>query len=152
MTKVPSFPVQQEIVVEEHAVTKAARKLGVESCLRRIDDVSSFLTSNSKSGVLLQPSKTDPDQHILCSSLEVIRPDDTRFYASANFSPSQDAVYDTVEYVEMSCEDVEKTVFSSLKREGVLKENIVMLNGGAVKVFLMPAGSGCVVIKKEVVR
>ena len=52
----------------------------------------------------------------------------------------------------MSWEKVEKTIFKNLKREGVLKENIVVLGGGPVKVFLMPAGSGCIVIKKEIVQ
>ena len=42
--------------------------------------------------------------------------------------------------------------FAGLKRAGQMKTNITLLDGGpATKVFLMPAGSGCVSIKKEVV-
>ena len=61
-------------------------------------------------------------------------------------------MYDTVEYVEKNCEELEKTVFANLKRISVIKKKIIVLNGGDVKVFLMPAGSGTVVIKKEVIR
>jgi len=143
---------QQKITGKSHPITQAALKLGVLSCLRRVDEVSKFLTAGSRSGILILPAATDPDQHLLSTSLEIIRPNNTRFYASASFSPNLDAVYDTVEYVEMSWEKVEKTIFKNLKREGVLKENIVVLGGGPVKVFLMPAGNGCIVIKKEIVQ
>jgi len=61
-------------------------------------------------------------------------------------------VYDSVEYVNKSCLEMEKLVFKDLKRIGVLKKNIVVLDGGTLKIFLMPAGSGCVVIKKEVLQ
>jgi hypothetical protein len=40
-----------------------------------------------------------------------------------------------------------------MKRERELLKNITVLVGSpTVRVFLMPAGSGCVVIKKEVIR
>jgi hypothetical protein len=135
-----------------NAVTEAAVKLGVLSCISRINQVATFLTANTQSGVFIFPVQKQPDQHIFSTSFEIIRPDSSMFYASASFFPNQDAVYDTVEYVNTGCEELEKTVFKGLKRIGVVKKNIILLDGGAVKVFLMPAGSGCVVIKKEVVQ
>lgn len=135
-----------------NAVTQAAVKLGVLSCLKRINQVATFLTANAKSGVLIIPSKEQPDQHIFSASFEILPPDNSIIYASASFFPNNDAVYDTVQYVDKSCDELEKTVFKHLKRKSVLKKNIILLDGGAVKVFLMPAGSGCVVIKKEIVQ
>jgi len=135
-----------------HAVTQAAVKLGILSCLKRINQVTTFLTANAKSGVLIIPSKDQPDQHIFSTSFEILPPDDSIIYASASFFPNNDAVYDTVQYVDKGCEELEKTVFKHLKRKSVLKENIILLDSGKVKVFLMPAGNGCVVIKKEVVQ
>lgn len=134
------------------AVTQEAVKMGVLSCVSRINQVATFLTANAQSGVYIFPPQKQPDQHIFSTSFENIRPDSSTFYASASFFPNQDAVYDTVEYVNKGCDELEKTVFKNLKRVCVLKKNIVMLDGGAVKVFLMPAGGGCVVIKKEVVQ
>ena len=133
-------------------VTQAAEKLGIFSCLKRINQVTTFLTANAKSGVLVIPSKDQPDQHIFSASFEILPPDNSTLYASASFFPNNDAVYDTVQYVDKSCEELEKTVFKHLNRREVLKKNIILLDGAAVKVYLMPAGKGCIVIKKEVLR
>jgi len=134
-----------------NAVTEAAVKMGVLSCVSRINQVASFLTANVKSGVYIFSPKGQPDKHVFSTSFELLRPDDSTLYASANFFPNQDAVYDTVEYVNIGSEELEKTVFKNLKRISVLKKKIILLNGGNVKVFLMPAGSGTIVIKKEVI-
>jgi len=135
-----------------NAVTEAAVKMGVLSCVSRINQVAGFLTANNKSGVFIFKPQNPPDQHLFSTSFELIRNDDSTLYASASFFPNKDAVYDTVEYVNKSCEEVEKTVFANLKRVSVMKKNIIVLDGGTIKVFLMPAGSGTIVIKKEVVQ
>lgn len=133
-------------------VTQQAVNLGVLSSAGRINQVVNFLTGSNQSGGFLFPVYQQPDSHIFSTSLEVSRPDNTTCYASASFFPNQDAVYDSVEYVNKSCLEMEKVVFKDLKRIGVLKKNIVLLDGGTLKIFLMPAGSGCVVIKKEVIQ
>lgn len=134
------------------AVTQAAVKLGILSCVSRINQVATFLTADNQSGVFIFAPQKQPDKHIFSTSFELIRKDDSVFYASASFFPNQDAVYDTVEYVDKSCEELEKTVFANLKRISVIKKSIIVLNGGDLKVFLMPAGNGTVVIKKEVIK
>lgn len=144
--------IQQPANPSVNPVTQAAVKLGIFSCLKRINQVTTFLTANSRSGVLIIPSKDQPDQHIFSASFEILPPDNSTLYASASFFPNNDAVYDTVQYVDKSCEELEKTVFKNLKRKSVLKKNIILLDSGAVKVFLMPAGRGTVVIKKEIVK
>jgi hypothetical protein len=135
-----------------NTVTQEAVRMGVLSCVSRINQVATFLTANTVSGVFIFPVQKQPDQHIFSTSFELLRQDNSTVYASASFFPNQDAVYDTVEYVNADCQELEKTVFKNLKRIGVVKKNIVLLDGGTVKVFLMPAGSGTVVIKKEVVQ
>ena len=148
--KKPAAPIPANPSV--NAVTQAAVKLGILSCVSRINQVATFLTANNQSGVFIFPPPKQPDQHIFSTSFELIRPDNSTIYASASFFPNQDAIYDTVEYVNISCEELEKTVFKNLKRVSVIRKSIVLLDGGAVKVFLMPAGSGTVVIKKEVIQ
>ncbi|HSV26555.1 MAG TPA: hypothetical protein VLH60_01570 [Sedimentisphaerales bacterium] len=144
---------QQAQAHSVHIVTQAAVRMGVLSCVSRINQVATVLTAGTQSGVFIfDPHPQAPDQHIFSTSFEMVRPDNTVFYASASFFPNQNAVYNTVEYVNMPIEQVEKTIFTNLRRIGIVKNNIVLLDGGAVKVFLMPAGSGTVVIKKEVIR
>ena len=135
-----------------NVLTQAAVNLGVLSCVSRINQIATFLSANNQTGVFIFKPQKQPDQHIFSTSFELVRNDNSTVYASASFFPNQDAVYDTIEYVEKNCEELEKTVFSNLKRISVVKKNVVVLDGGAVKVFLMPAGSGTVVIKKEVVQ
>jgi hypothetical protein len=148
----PSPATTQQANPSVSIVTQAAVKMGVLSCVSRINQVVTFLTANTQNGVLIFPVQNPPDQHIFSTSFELLASGDSSIYASASFFPNKDAVYDTVEYVNKGCDELEKTVFKNLKRVGVLKKNIILLDGGAVKVFLMPAGTGCVVIKKEVVQ
>ena len=150
--KKPAPVIQSRTNPSVNAVTEAAVKLGILSCVSRINQVAGFLTANNKSGVFIFKPQNQPDKHVFTASFELIRNDDSMLYASASFFPNQDAVYDTVEYVNKSCEDVEKSVFANLKRVAVIKQNVIVLDGGAVKVFLMPAGSGTIVIKKEVIQ
>jgi hypothetical protein len=133
-------------------VTQAAVRLGILSCVSRINQVATFLTANNKTGVYIFKPQNKPDQHVFTTSFELIRNDNSTLYASASFFPNQDAVYDTVEYVNTGCEELEKTIFKNLKRISVLKKNIIILDGENIRVFLMPAGSGTVVIKKEVIQ
>ncbi len=135
----PPAAAPQQANPSVNAVTQEAVKLGVLSCVSRINQVITFLTANSQSGVYIFPVQSQPDQHIFSTSLENIRPDSSTFYASASFFPNNDAAYDTVEYTNKGCDEMEKTVFKNLKRIGVLKKNIVILEGGSVKLFLMPA-------------
>lgn len=147
----PAKPAQT-VKPASHAVAQAAVKMGVLSCVSRVNQVATYLTTDAQSGVFIFTPKNPPDQHVFATSFEILGQNNSLVYASANFYPNQDAVYDTVQYVEKSPEDVARTAFANLKRVGMVKKDIILLDGGAVKVFLMPAGSGCVVIKKEVVQ
>ncbi len=137
-------------------ITQAAVKAGIFACTSRINEVMSYITANSTSGAYLFLPKKLPDQSIFSVSVEVQVKDVQPLYASATFAPltsgQAGAVYDVVEYVPQSCDYMEKNIFKNLKRIGILKKDIRILDGGSVKIFLMPAGTGCVVIKKEVVQ
>jgi hypothetical protein len=137
-------------------ITQAAVQAGVLTCVSRINQVTTFLTANGKSSAYLFPPQKQPDQSIFSVSIGIDLPNSATRYASASFAPTGNgqagAVYDTVEYVAQSCADVETKIFKGLKRKGTMGANIVILDAGGLTVFLMPAGSGCIVIKKEVVQ
>jgi len=149
-------PAPQNQAPTVNSVTQAAVKAGVLASAGRINQVMTYLTGTSQSGAFLFLPKTQPDQSIFSASLEIQNPNATPIYASASFAPLPDgrpgAVYDAVQYVQQSCEFVEKNIFKNLKRTGILRRDVIALDGGNVKIFLMPAGSGCIVIKKEVVQ
>jgi hypothetical protein len=138
-------------------ITDAAMKSGVKSCLERIDQVSNFLTANTESGWLMSVPGSEPDRRLISASIEVATKEAPSAYASESFAPNQAngcaGMYETVVYWESGCPDVGKKQFSTFKTAGVLSKSISILDGGAgVRVFLMPAGRGCVAIKKEVLQ
>jgi hypothetical protein len=139
-----------------NAITQAAVQQGVLSCASRINQVSNFLGFGPQAGAVLMMPPAQPDQRLLALAMEV--PTEAGgAYVSATFAPNQangcGATYDAVTYWQQACDAVAAKQFAGLKRsEQALRKNITVLDGGpATKVFLMPAGSGCVSIKKEVV-
>lgn len=138
-----------------NAVTQAAVQQGVFSCAGRINQVSSFLGYTPQTGALLMSPPAQPDQRLVPLAMEVATASGPA-YVSVIFAPNQangcGAAYDAVAYWSQRCEIVAAQQFVGLKKLGLLKKGITVLDGGAAtKVFLMPAGSGCVSIKKEVV-
>lgn len=151
-------PVQagQPIAPQTNPVTLAAVKAGIFSSVSRINQVMNYISSGSPSGAFLFMPKTLPDQSLFSASIEVQSQSGSPIYASASFAPlasgQAGAVYDAVEYLPQSCDFVEKTLYKDFRRVGLLNKDIVVLDAGSVRIFLMPAGAGCVVIKKEVMQ
>ncbi len=154
----PAAPAQptQPAVSSVSPVTQAAVQAGVLTCTSRVNQIATFLIGNNQSGAYLFFPQQPADQKIFSTSLEIQVPNGAAMYASASFAPIVNtgcgAVYDTVEYVKDTCANVEKTIFKGAIRGGVVKKDIVVMEIGSTKYFLMPAGSGCVLIKKEVVQ
>jgi hypothetical protein len=157
----PSAPAQKPVQVVNpsvNAVTQAAVNAGALSCASRINQVINFLaTGNQGIGARLYMPAVEPDRKLISVSLEVQNENIPSAYASASFAPNQangcGAVYEAVMYWNMKCDNVAVKQFAGLKQIGAMRKEITMLDGGPdLKVFLMPAGSGCISIKKEVVQ
>ncbi len=138
------------------AVTQAAVQAGVLKSASRINQVVGFLAGKNKSYAYLFTPQTQPDISIFSISLGIQEVTGQQRYASASFVPLANgvsaAVYDTVEYFDKPPAELEKGIFKNLKRKGVIGKDMVILDAGPVTVFIMPAGQGSVVIKKEVVQ
>ncbi|NWG32317.1 MAG: hypothetical protein HXY29_12595 [Rhodocyclaceae bacterium] len=138
-----------------NAITQAAVQQGALSCAARINQVTQFLGFSAQAGALLMSPPGQPDQRLLPLAMEVPT-ENGAAYVSVHFAPNQangcGAAYDAVAYWPQKCDAVAGKQFAALRKVGQLKKDITILDGGpATKVFLMPAGSGCVSIKKEVV-
>lgn len=139
-----------------HPVTLAAVQQGVLACSARINQVAQFLGVNDSHGALLIPAPAQQDQRLTSVILEMPSASTGHSaYVSATFAPNQangcGAGYEAVAYWPRSCDEVGRLHFGTLKGLGRLKKDIVILDGGhQLKVFLLPAGSGCVSIKREV--
>ena len=116
-----------------------------------------YLGVDDKAGALLMVAPTQQDQRFVSLSMELPSPTtNTSTHVSANFAPNQangcGASYDAVTYWPKTCDELGSQNFAAFKSLGRIKKDVRVLDGGAtLKVFLLPAGSGCVSIRKEVV-
>jgi hypothetical protein len=138
-----------------NAVAQAAQKAGVSDCLGRINQVSNFLTAGAQqSGASLSVSPQAPNEHTASIAFEIKSPQ-VLSYASADFAPLASGcggTYEAVTHWQNSCKDVASKGYAQLKFIGIIQSSILVLEGGPqLRVFLLPAGTGCVAIKKEVV-
>ena len=150
-------PVSQPSPSNVNGITQAAVKAGVLACTSRINQVANFLTAGTQgTGALMFLPSNYPDQQMFSTSMEIPLKDSFA-YASASFAPNQisgcSGMYENVVYWPQKCTEVAEKNFGTLKKMGLLVKNINILDGGvSTKVFLMPAGAGCVSIKKEIIR
>jgi hypothetical protein len=154
----PAAPAARPGNPEVNQITKAFVQTGVLACSSRVNQVANFLTGGAQGvGAFLLVPPASQDQQMVSVSLEIPAADGPAAYASASFAPNQangcGALYETVVWWPSACDQVAGKNLGTLKRTGLLARNITVLDGGvSTKIFLMPAGTGCVSIKKEVIR
>lgn len=137
-----------------NALTLVAVQKGALSCASRIEQISNYLGFSGQAGAMLMPPPAPADQRLLPVAIGLPTATGSA-YVSATFAPHQangcGASYDAVVYWAQACDAVAGQ-FASFKKVGALGRDIAVLDGGPqTKVFLMPAGTGCISIKKEVV-
>lgn len=144
-------------LIGENAMTKAFAKAGISTCKERIEQVTNFLSSNTKSAAQIFVANRNQNQNISTIAMEVADKNGDYAYSSASFSPNEDddkcsATYEAVKFWNSSCDSVVKKLSAS-KNVSKMLEDIKIINiSSNVKIFLMPAGKeGCVSIKKEVI-
>jgi hypothetical protein len=134
-------------------VAAYAKQSGMVRCVDRLDQFSKFVTANSQSGAFVFMPKSEVDSQMASISFEVLSPE-ALAYASVTTAPKWNGCggeYEAVVYWPVNCEEVALKHFPNTKPTGLLKKNITLLGEGSnMKVFLMPAGPGCVSIKKEI--
>lgn len=136
-------------------ITQAAFQKGVLNCAARINQITNSVGFSSQAGAVLLAPQTQTDERLIPVVMEIPMEQGSA-YVSATFAPNQangcGATYDGVIFWRKSCDEVATAQFTGMKTTGKINKEITILDGGvASKVFLMPAGSGCVSIKKEVV-
>lgn len=140
---------------------KAVEQRGFGACGARVEQVSNFVGFGQAAGAFLMSSggvasASASDQRLLPLLMEIpLGP--TSAVVSASFASGPaggtcSATYDAIVYWPQGCEVVLATQFATLRRLGLLKRDVLVLDGGpATKVFLMMAGAGCISVKKELV-
>ena len=138
-----------------NAITTALQKAGVKRCAAQIQKITDFLTKGAKLGVTVFPAAANPDDSLISISGE-IQTGSVLTYASANFAPRADgcsAEYEQVTHWQNTCDQVVAAQYTGFKATGALMQAVkVYSNNPATRIMMVPAGTGCVVIKKEVLH
>lgn len=150
----------QPVNPQVNGITQAAVQAGVLSCTSRINQVANFLAAGKQQSAinaLMFMPPSNPDQHLISFSMEIPAKDNASAYSSASFAPNQangcGGMYEAIVYWPQSCKDLAEQTYGSLKRINGFSKNMTVLDGGtATRIFLLPAGAGCVSIKKEVIQ
>lgn len=141
-------------LAEDNIIIKQAEKAGIKKCMPSIITMSNFIIDDSNSGVSSYWNSTNPDKHIFTTAIESNISDFTMF-TDMSISPvvsgDCNVVYNKIFYLPKSCVAVSKDTYDKAKYKGELNKNITYLDHNGVDVFLMPAGAGCVVIRKELI-
>ncbi|MES2980030.1 MAG: hypothetical protein V4731_16530 [Pseudomonadota bacterium] len=147
------------VVAAETAYAIGAQRSGVTNCVPRINQVTSFLTTNAvHSGIVMNSQGAVINQKLVAAVFEAQgQAGGLPSLVSASFAPGPganecSATYDAITYWPNGCNQVATQGFGGFKPVQPLGKNVFTLEGGPlVKVFLMPAGTGCISVKKEVV-
>ena len=128
---------------------------GVVHCQGRVQQVADFLANSSNSGAMLLMPTDHLNDHMVSAALEVFD-GSVLFYSNMDFAPlvayGCDAVFETVIYWPNSCDVIAKTQFKQAQNTGKMRQHISVLTAGNnLQIFLMPAGNGCVAIKKQAI-
>jgi hypothetical protein len=140
------------------ALSQAFARAGVVTCGPRVEQIGDFLLKQAEVGAFLFLPLSAQDQRQVGVALEVAAPGGgPSVFASAEFSPEPGggcgASYESISYWPVACAELARTTFAANKPLGVLKRNIQTLELSELgRVFLMPAGAGCVLIKRELLR
>jgi len=158
-TNTPKAEIKKQPVQSGFSVlTQDLEKKGIRTCLKRIDQVTTFLLAGvGQYGASFIIPSGDPNRQLLSASIGAQMKDGNEAYIGASFAPDLGnkcaAVYEAVAFWPVKCSEVANKNFKKFKKISDSSVRGQILDGGPmVRVFLLPAGPGCVSIKKEVVQ
>lgn len=138
--------------VAQNQVVEQAQKAGVKRCLPAVAAISNYLIGADPHGVDSFRTRK-PDEQPFSATIERDTADGVAL-SSVTVTPLQDGdcalSYDQINWYNSSCLVVAKELYPQHQYRGVLSKKVILLEGAA-SVYLLPAGDGCLVLKKEVI-
>jgi hypothetical protein len=146
-----------ETIAAGNVIANATKRLGIVRCANRIEQHERFFSQQSNPvSALSFVAPKDANNRLFSLSAEIVEQNDS-VYVSSTYAPAGGkdecaASYDLVKYWPNPCQEVASKVYFQFGNPTTLARQITALGRDPnVKVFLMPAGEGCVSIKKEIV-
>ncbi len=136
---------------EDNVMLKHAKQNGVERCLPAVERISNFI-ADGPHGANSTWNSDWPDKSAFNSVIERTYTDGVMLSSVtvANVESGQCYTeYEKIFYMEGSCLGAAAS-FEGAKYNGELNEKVHYLDHNDVDLYLMPAGSGCIVVRREI--
>lgn len=141
-------------IAEDNTMLKTAKKIGFVTCQPAVAKISNFITDkNAPHGSNDIWNSKNTDDSGLSSVIE-------RSYIDGSILSSVTVVhtkadqcfteYEKVFYLDKPCLAAAQNDFKQDHYHSELKKNVTYLKGNGADIYLMNAGTGCLVMRKEV--
>lgn len=129
--------------------SEQAGRYGVVSCRDKIEEVAKFIVKESNYTSMSTSNKKNPNDRLFNSQVAI----DDSGVAVMNVTPSKlglcDVSYTRVIYFSQSCMALRESTLKEWKFAGE-QGSVIFLSSDGPDAMLMPAKSGCVMVKTEV--
>lgn len=139
-----------------HPLAVSLARLGAFACVERANQMANFLDAGQSATVIAPPPEDNPNQRLMMPSL-LIPSSNGVAIASIALAPAQangcGSGYRVVSFLEMSCRKAIEMNYASLKFSKLQGSEVELaIVGKKMQVIAMPAGTGCVFDKQEIVQ
>jgi hypothetical protein len=132
-------------------ITRALQAMHLTACAGAVQQVTDFLFEGQDANFIAQPLGPDADRWPTVFVIESADPaGGHNRLATLMISPNCSGMYQQTLYWPQPCAVVKSTVFAKYTGEHPLLREVKVSDAGpALQVYLTPAGTGCVSVKKE---
>jgi len=137
-----------------HELLLDLQQMHLTACATSVQQVMTFLFDGQPAHFIAEPLGPDSDRWPSVFVIESAAPAGGRTRLSTlMIAPNCAGMYEQVIYWSQLCNVIKSTVFAKFTGDHVLLRDVqVSASGPALEVYLTPAGSGCVSVKKELFR
>jgi hypothetical protein len=137
-----------------HELLLDLQQMHLTHCVASVQQAMTFLFEGQPSHFEAEPLGPDSDRWPAVFVIETVPPAGGHTHLSTLMvTPNCSGMYQQVVYWSQPCDIVKSTVFAKYTGTRVLTRDVkVSASGPALEVYLSPAGTGCVSVKKELFR
>jgi hypothetical protein len=150
--------VEPVTVPADNAIGQQAQAWGVSQCLGGVSYLSGFLTAGMSANWLLTRGSVNADEELFAATIVGQETSSglrgiSNLYAAPVWGGGCNTAYESTIYIEAPCPQARDTVFPTFTTPIDLGSTVVdafTTERGTGRLFLMPAGPGCVAVKSEI--
>lgn len=138
----------------EHELLLDLQQMHLTNCAASVQQAMTFLFEGEQARFTAQPLGADSNRWPSVFVIESAPPGGGHTHLSTlMITPSCAGMYEQVVYWTQPCDVVKSTIFAKYTGEHILYRDVrVSDSGPAIELYLTPAGTGCVSVKKELFK